>query len=256
MSITYVVTVTNSSLYRQLFTQNKHLAGQTFFSFDNTQTNLPVPVRYNDFIEHHLPQDGWIIFCHQDFEFLQNPHDILEKLDKNFIYGPIGITAQRHKTISLTFHTWRRPSLKRKTELRPVYYGQIKQGPAANEKKIGRYLKQPQTVDTLDCCCLIVHSALIRKKNLRFDPQFDFHLYSEDFSLAARQKNVFTKALQLNCRHYSAGKADAHFWAKYKALLQKYPQEIFLTTCVADYKAFLRQRLPASHWEIARCEGK
>lgn len=257
MTDLFIVTVyTNGAQYNQLFTHNKQLAACHFHPYDNTQENLPVAARYNDFIDHHLPQEGWVIFCHQDFEFLQDPAPVLEKLSKNFIYGPIGIAAQPHKTLTLTFHSWRKPSLKWGTELRPVYYGQIKQGTGPDEKTIGLHLRAPHLVDTLDCCCLIAHSSLIRQHRLRFDEQFDFHLYSEDFSLAARQQGVLTRAVQLNCRHHSAGTTDQAFWTKYKALLQKYPQEIFLTTCVGDYNAFLRQALPPAYWTIAHCKEK
>ncbi len=255
-SISIVSVITNSAQYKQLFTENRFLSKTTLYPYDNSQQNLSIPTRYNHFIEHTMPQNSWIVFCHQDFEFLQDPHEVLDKLDKNCIYGPIGITAKRHKALSLTFHTWRKPSLKWGTELRPVYYGQIKQGSQNNENIIGLRLTSPQTVDTVDCCCLIVHSSLIRAKNLRFDEQFDFHLYGEDFSLAARQKGVLTQAVQLNCRHYSPGNTDEQFWLKYKALLKKYPREVFLTTCVGDYKAFLRQALPNTYWEIVHCEEK
>lgn len=255
-TVTLCSVVTHLDQYTTLVKNNSFLHGCSFYPYDNSQENWPVSARYNDFIDNHLPQDGWIIFCHQDFEFLQDPREVLKNLDKNCIYGPVGVAAKKHKNLSLIFHSWRKPSLKWGTELRPMYYGQVKQGPAGQEKIIGLKLKKPQPVDTVDCCCFMLHSSLIRAKQLRFDEQFDFHLYSEDFSLAARQKGVQTQAVQIDCRHYSPGHTDKKFWDKYHALIQKYPQEIFLTTCVGDYKAFLRAALPKSYWEIAHCEEK
>lgn len=245
MNIILVSVVTNFNQYRRLFENNKCLAHFMLRSYDNTETNLPIPIRYNSFINENLPQDSWIIFCHQDFEFLQDPKTVLKDLDKNCIYGPIGVGLEQGTAVHLIFHPFRwKPSLHKMLEFRGRWGGEIRQGTSNGSTYLfGNRIKHPLTVDTVDCCCLIVHSSLIRKYQLKFDPLFDFHLYSEDFSLAARKKGIVTKAIQIECCHHSNGNRSEIFWKKYDQLLAKYPDQFFLTTCVGTPQASLERIL-------------
>jgi hypothetical protein len=111
---------------------------------------------------------------------------------------------------------------------RGIAYGQLRSGPYI----IGKYTQQPQAVDTLDCCCVIVHTSLLKKQALRFDEQFDFHLYAEDFCLQATKKQIKIQAIQTKCIHYSNGTLSKAFFATYQRLLEKFPQEPFVTMCI------------------------
>jgi len=94
------------------------------------------------------------------------------------------------------------------------------------------HLDKPQTVDTVDCCCLVVHSSLIKKYGLRFDEHFDFHLYSEDFSLNAWYTyGVRTKAVQMAARHMSFGDTSQNFHTSLEYLRTKYKEKNFVGTC-------------------------
>ncbi len=89
-------------------------------------------------------------------------------------------------------------------------------------------------VGTVDCQCLIVHSSLIEKYNLRFDENLSFDLYTEDFSIYAREHyNIPTKIMQVDCHHYSFGKLTERFANSYKYLQNKYKKTRFayITTC-------------------------
>lgn len=240
-SISIVSVITNSAQYKQLFTENRFLSKTTLYPYDNSQQNLSIPTRYNHFIEHIMPQNSWIVFCHQDFEFLQDPHEVLDKLDKNCIYGPIGVAQYKRRfLVSYLRHGWK-PTIRLRQTIYPKYLGQIIQGSSSKDFKIGQKITYPKTVDTIDCCCLIVHSSLIRAKNLRFDEQFNFHLYSEDFSLSASEKHIKTKVIQIKCKHYSEGKINELFWQKYRQLLAKYPTKFFFTTCVSNHSLIAQQ---------------
>ncbi len=244
MKNSIVSVVTNKAQYKKLLASNPFLQGCTLRPYDNSQENLPIPTRYNHFIENELPQDGWIVFCHQDFEFLQNPNDILLNLDKNCIYGPIGVRTGIKSAISLTFHSYRwKPSLHKKYEYIFSLKGQIHQNSNDRSYLNGTYITSPQLVDTLDCCCIIIHSSLITKHHLRFDPNFDFHCYTEDLCLAARHLNIQSKAIQIKCCHYSLGNLNEAFWSKYQSLLQKYPSDFFATTCNYNYVTIFEQLL-------------
>ncbi len=240
--------VTNLVQYEALIENNPFLRGCTLIKYENTRANIPIPVHFNHFLENKMPKDAWLVLCHQDFEFLESPQALFAQLDKNVIYGPIGVQTTTRKTWSIKFGGKSFIKTHRGKDIYPLFYGQIKQGVPEKEKLIGRKITRPHLVDTVDACCQIVHSSLIRKYNLRFDPAFDFHLYCEDFSLAARQYGISTYAVQINCRHISPGHANRLFWDKYTILLKKYPKEFFVTTC-AGVKQYIHQSL-ALRWPL------
>jgi hypothetical protein len=93
-------------------------------------------------------------------------------------------------------------------------------------------LRKPKLVDTVDCCCMIVHTSLIKKYDLQFDERLMYHLYVEDFSLNARYAyGVKTKALQIECMHLSLGNATRDFYDSLAYLKSKYKGKRFVGTC-------------------------
>ena len=85
-------------------------------------------------------------------------------------------------------------------------------------------------VDTFDCQCLIVHSTLIGKYSLRFDPSFSFDLYVEDFCINSFEKyGIVSKVLPMKCRHWSHGKLTDRFYSSKSYLGGKY-SGIYTTT--------------------------
>lgn len=246
MANIFIVSVSNNeTIYNQAIANNPNLANCQIIKYDNSQENLAIPVRYNHFIEHQLNgQDGWLVFCHQDFEWLQKPEEVLNDLDKNCVYGPIGVTSKEYSSLHLIFHTYRfRPSIRKKKEFQTLVLGGIFQGFPKKDYPIGKRLSKPTPVDTVDCCCIIVHSSLVRKYGLKFDEIFDFHLYTEDFCRAAAQHDIKVMAVQCACRHYSEGKITEDFWKKYDKLLDKYPEDFFLTTCALYTKQAVQRKL-------------
>nr|QGT50692.1 hypothetical protein Elusimicrob1349_1620 [uncultured Elusimicrobia bacterium] len=245
MSVFIISVVTKQDIYRQAVEDNPHLTEYNKTVFDNTRENLPIPARYNDFIEHNMPKDAWLIFCHQDFEFQQDPGEIVKNLDKNCIYGPIGVTSKISKQWHLIFREDRklRPSIRTRKNMHSICLGQILHGPRPTPNFVGKRISKPAPVDTVDCCCLMVHSSLIQSANLRFDERFDFHLYVEDFCLAAKEKGIITKAVQCKCYHYSRGNINKLFWVKYEELAHKYPASLFFTTCVSNLKQLIKAHI-------------
>jgi len=222
-NIQIITVVNNFDIFDAFIKKNAYMSRYHIYVFDNTVDNIGIPLRYNHFLENDLHEEGWLVFCHQDFSFLEDIHDRLEGLSKDFIYGPIGAVNRK----GIFFKSWR-PRFHRK-----VLLGQINQSDdAVHFYKNGRYLKRPVIVNTVDCCCLIVHSSLIKKHNLRFDKMFKFHLYSEDFSLNARYNcSVKTKAVQIECKHSSRGNTSKEFYNALENLKRKYPNKRFVGTC-------------------------
>ena len=67
-------------------------------------------------------------------------------------------------------------------------------------------------MDTFDCQCLIVHSSLVERFSLRFDENFTFDLYVEDFCISAFENHgVISRILPMDCRHWSYGSVSDRF---------------------------------------------
>jgi hypothetical protein len=238
--MTTIVTVVNKfDIFKSTIEDNLFMNSIPIHVFDNTQNNITIPQRYNAFIENHMPDDDWVVFCHQDFGFQENIATLLGKLDRNVIYGPIGAAPTRQLVFIIALSRYGVERSRVGLYPRSKLLGQITQSTNKKTRKMGRYLWRPAVVDTLDCCCMIVHSSLIRKYSLRFDEYFDWHLYGEDFSLNARKEHqVVSKAVQFKCIHFSDGSIDCEFEVRLSHLKKKYRTNAFATTCYDGYKRF------------------
>ncbi|MCK7520973.1 MAG: hypothetical protein MZV64_26400 [Ignavibacteriales bacterium] len=212
MSLKIVTVVNDFEIFNKTIKNNNFMNIHPIHVYDNSIENIGISKRYNNFINEYVKPDSdfWIIFCHQDFGFLKDPLPILKKLDKNCIYGPIGVicSGKNRISVSIKLKGLMNSFLKFKYKPNKKYFGQINQGKKNGAKffKLGRYLITSKEVDSVDCCCLICHSSLIYKHNLSFDELLDFHLYSEDFSFNAKfNHNIATKAVQFKCKHLSQG---------------------------------------------------
>lgn len=156
---------------------NRHVNRYPVVLYDNSVENVGIAERYNHFIEQRT-EAGWVIFIHHDFCFNEDPLPRLNLLPRDTIYGVIGTKLA----------TGRRYRLRRLSRQRIQVLGRIKcQLKLSKTGSLGRPIQDTALVDTVDCCCLIVHSSLIDRYQLRFDPKFPWHFYSEDFSLHARR---------------------------------------------------------------------
>ena len=236
MIIDIVSVVSDFEQYNKLITNNKYIKHCNKVFYDNTNENIPITKRYNDYIENKMSENVWVVFCHQDFEFKENITPILNKLDTSYIYGPIGATWKENFSICLHLN-FVKPFKFRVGKTKRVYpIGEILETHEGKSKKIGKFLQNPELADTVDCCCIIVHSSLIKNNNLRFDEQLKWHSYSEDFSLNAKQKhNIFTKVVQIESEHYSKGKFDKNLENSLDYLRTKYNKQPFASTCYDGY---------------------
>ena len=232
--ISVVTAVTDETMYRRFFRNNRFLRSSTANSdtvelcpLDNQIENRPVSERYNEFLDRYdYSQPGWLVFCHQDWFVRENLASLLGTLDKSTLWGPIG--SRLIKTPE--------------GELVCEHRGQIRErrrngkaGRILSGMTDWRLLPTPQ-VDTLDCLALFVHSDLVNQYNLRFDPRFQFDLYVEDFCLNAQRKaKIVSRVVKMRAEHWSdAGYRDRQnsgYWEQRQLFNQKYPDGLWAGTC-------------------------
>lgn len=201
-----------------------------FFGYDNTKENMSIPKRYNHFIKTEITQSEnpesqgfWCIFMHQDFAFREDPDLIIKDLDKNCIYGPIGVILKPIPSANTSEPV---------EEYETVFYGKVAQRVHQKFVYIGSSISGPTTVEVLDCCCMIIHSSLIKKYNLLFDENLNFHMYAEEFSLSAKKNyGIETKVIEIECFHLGMGKLDDAFKTSAQYLKEKFNISRVPSTC-------------------------
>ena len=225
--INFISVVRDFDLYSQFFTNNEFVNKYNLIDFDNNKENLGIPQRYNDFLNSYNYSDAsWFIFCHEDFYLKEDICDLLNTLDENNIYGPTGAYISDNFTVESNKKSFSIPFR--------ICKGQIIQRnkKGENTQVIGTKQEIPSLVDTVDCQCLIIHSSLIQKYNLRFDENLTFDLYSEAFSIEAKEKyQINTFAIQVNCEHWSEGNIGERYYKGINYLNNKYPNSLYAGTC-------------------------
>ena len=261
MSDIKIVTVVNDyDCYEQTIKNSSFMNKYDITAFDNKKENVSITKRYNSYIKDNIftgkIKDSWIVFCHQDFAFVEDPIKVLSKHDKEYIYAPIGAA------VKLKFS----PKFKRGNFLfkkDKKFLGKINQGFNSDkyilptnflEKKktfsinklatfnlidgklfmeFGKEIAKPKVISSPDCCCMIVHSDLLLKHKLLFDENLDWHCYAEEFCLNAKYKHrIKTMASQFNCYHLSLGNNQSdEFKKSLKYLKSKYKGKMFGGIC-------------------------
>lgn len=219
-----VCVVNNYDTFDKVVKSNEHLKDCEIHYYDNSIENISVTERYNDFID-ELPEDEdfWVMFIHQDFGFLENPIETLRTLNPKYIYGTIGVKF--YKFLYFNRHGFKRHHV--------AVCGKILQGNNDfNFREYGVELKRPKTATSVDCCCIMIHSSLIKKHSLRFDENLKFHMYAEDLCYRARKKyKIKVKVVQMKCFHMGIGSLDEEFKASADYLKQKFKISRIPSTC-------------------------
>jgi len=224
-AVTFISVVRDYGTYKKYLADNKFLnrcKNIRFVDIDNNNENIAISKRYNQFLNNYdYKNPGWFIFCHDDFELQDDINKILNRLDKNSLYGPIGV-----KSIKFDNKIYQ--------EGRGFVY-EIERNNGYKQKISGEYKEEAQEVDTLDCQCIIVHSSLIKKYSLRFDETLEWDLYVEDFCINAFKKySVKSYAVGIHCIHHSGAAFNQLPLTYYKSLdylNSKYPDDTFSGSC-------------------------
>lgn len=231
MSIKLVCVYNDKELFEKIVKNNDFTRNCEIFDYDNTSDNTPITKSYNNFIDKNINSDSWYVFIHQDFGFMENVESIIEKLDKNYIYGAVGVKifrgifwGKKHDIDGIK-HGF-------KTELK-LTIGKILQGD--NDfglKRHGRPALFQQTVDAIDCCCIMIHSSLIKKYNLRFDEHLSFHMYAEELCYRAKKDyKIKTKVIQTKCFHLGKGCLNEDYQKSVQYLKEKFKIKKIPSTC-------------------------
>lgn len=234
--LTVVSVVRDHACYQRCVRDNPHLQGARFVCFDNTQENLPIPERYNAFLDTLPPDTGWILFAHEDFEVHEDPRPLLQRRNPLFPLGLIGTRIVQGLCV-LPFGAIS-DSYRDGSDLQhlrtPLPYGKL----------LGEY------VENFDCCGFFVHAEAFRAWGLRFDPHCAWDLYAEDlcFQLLHRH-GQFSAILPIKAQHWSRGNPKSQrFLDTLNYLNHKYADDFFAGgTC-----AFTVGKPAPQHLEFAQ----
>ena len=217
--VAVVTVVRDWKAYESLVRGNVFCNGAVFFPLDNSAENEPIPVRYNRFLDSFdYSHEVWFVFCHEDFEFLENVDGLFSGLDRGALYGPIGHI--RAGLFGFGVQSVRGGLLQTR-----------KGADVSSAVAIGRRLAKPARVETFDCCCLAVHSSLVARYGLRFDERLEFDMYVEDFcASAALRFKIPSYAIQMQACHHSDAVAGERLWRHLPYLETKYPGRCFTGT--------------------------
>ena len=195
--VVFISVVRDFEMYDKLVRRNPYNEGAAFTCFDNRISNVGVATRYNSFLDSYdYSEPAWFVFCHEDWELNEDLRPKLSKLNKDSLYGPIGISSVIGGN---SIYLYPRGFCRQTSR-------------DGSHEKMNRGLFRSGTVDTFDCQCLIVHSSLVLKRSLRFDDNFTFDLYVEDFCIQAHEKfGIVSRILPLDCRHWSHGNVTERF---------------------------------------------
>lgn len=198
--------VRNDAMYDKCIRNNPFCREMSLTVFDNNLENKGISARYNEFLEHDA-NEGWLIFCHEDWQLDEDILPFLEKADPRRLYGPVGsfVKECRHSDFIVT-------------------KGRVIQGNKDfSDERMLKIGPKEGRVDTFDCQCLIVNSSLIRDYKLRFDENLTFDLYVEDFCVNAYERyGIESYVLPISCHHYSLGTITERFYASLAYLRDKY----------------------------------
>jgi hypothetical protein len=122
-----------------------------------------------------------------------------------------------------------------------VIKGQVIEDNGSKIKIAGSKVKDHEEVNTLDCCCFIIHSSQIKKMNFKFDENLDWHLYAEDLCMYASENyQISSKILNIKSTHFSSGNFNQGFQNSLNYLISKYPSKAIVSTCYdGAYQRFL-----------------
>ena len=207
-----VSVVRDFGMYDRCVRNNPNLDGCELVPVDNTVENKAVTVCYNAALEDVVSKGGegrWIVFCHEDWEVRENLAEALDGLDRNFLYGAIGVQVERYGRADVMVVRGRVVQPFGKGDGMAMVQGRDRDG----------------EVGTFDCQCLIVHSSLLSRCGLRFDEKLLFDMYVEDFcAMAAERYGIRSRILPVECVHWSRGRISANFRQSVRYVRDKYAE--------------------------------
>lgn len=179
-------------------------------------------------VQSQAQAEGWLVFCHNDVEILDDIQVALAHLSHKRIYGPCGayVRIKEHQPV-FSFLNYGMTA-------NPEHEFMLNGNPKALFRLFPKE-REKYVVDTFDCLCVIVHSSLVKQFGLRFDEHLRFDLVVEDFCLnAAQNHGVVSQMANVLMIHHSSSSAlnlPPSYYASLKYLNAKYPHLLAAGTC-------------------------
>lgn len=183
-----------------------------------------LPVVYNRAIDEAADDPAVLIFIHDDvfvcdFFWADKVEAGLARFDL------IGLAGNRRRVPGQPgwAFTGRKADGKFTWDARENLSGVVGHGDGFPCRNLSVYGPPGQECRLLDGVMLAADSAVLRAKNLRFDPRFRFHFYDLDFCRQAELSGLRMGTWPMTLVHQSGGSFGTESWnAGYQAYLEKY----------------------------------
>ena len=185
----------------------KSIKDEYIFEFEENNKN-GLGIIYNKFIQENKDLYKWIVFIHDDVTI--NDLHLEEKLNNHkekYGFDVIGVAGGVNPVMKPPF-LWH--IMCGGLENNPNIHGEVAHY-HGNQIFLSKFGTFPARVAIIDGLFIAVHTDSFKNTSLKFDEQFDFHLYDIDFSLQANQNKLKIGVMEVNLIHRSHGLQEQGF---------------------------------------------
>jgi hypothetical protein len=187
----------------------------THIAFENSRG---LPEIYNECIHH--AEETTLVFIHDDVWIDETDsfvNTIMEGLEQ---FDVIGVAGNRRRVPNQP--SWAFINNKFTWDDKSNLSGYIAHGKDASGTA-SYYGTVPANCELLDGVFLAVKKSSLKKNNVKFDAQFDFHFYDMDFCRSAREAGLKLGTWLIKMTHQSGGAFGSPQWRnKYQCYLKKW----------------------------------
>jgi len=180
------------------------------YIFDFCEDNREgLGIVYNRFIQDNKDLYKWIVFIHDDVSL--NDVHLEEKFENNYKklgYDIQGVAGGVDPVLKPPF-LWH--IMCGGLQNNPNVHGEVAHYHEGNKILLSKYGSLPARVAIIDGVFMAVRTECFLKTDLKFDEQFDFHLYDIDFSLQANKNKLKIGVVDINLIHKSHGLTERGF---------------------------------------------
>jgi len=166
-NVTFILPFSNEDILKNWFLKSP-IKDEEIIKLEISK-NKSAPILINEILD-DLKKKQWLVFCEEWVRFLKKINPLLKDKNKQVVYGITGARILKDENKFQVF-----------------------------DGRTGYQMIDDKLVDSLGQGCLVIHSSLLKKFDLKFDEEFKDR-YMVDFSLQCKTKGIKVGIIALNSR--------------------------------------------------------